>query len=128
MLALTGCGASQVCSSEILRVARDLGSDRYATTESRNCGATTDYATVIRVGRASERQSEAAEVLVADSDHGAAADGGGGTVWTNVVWTAPGRLSVSYASRARLFKQVQSAKGATIEFRASDPIFSPPVP
>jgi hypothetical protein len=127
-LLLTGCNNAGACSSEVLRVARDIGSDRYATTESRNCGATTGYVTMVRVGRASESQDDAVEVFLADSDHGAAIDGGGGTIWTNVVWTAPGRLSVVYATHARLFKQLETAKGASIEYRAGDPIVSPPVP
>ena len=117
-----------LCSSEVLQVARDIGSDRYASTSVRNCGATTDYATVVRVGRASEPQSAAREVFVADSDHGAATSGSRDSIWTNVVWTAPGKLSVAYASKARIFKRLPDAKGASIIYRASDRISSFPVP
>jgi hypothetical protein len=64
-------------------------------------------------------------VFVADSDHGAAPDAGQGAIWTSVVWIAPGQLSVAYASKARVFKQVTTAKGAGITYKASDPLSSP---
>lgn len=124
---LSGCGTGTLCSSETLHVARDLGSDRVAFTSVRNCGATSDFATVISVGRATEPQEAATEVFVADSDHGSALEGGGGAIWTSVVWSAPGKLSVVYASKARVFKQLLSAKEADIRFKASDPPVSPPV-
>lgn len=128
MLCLNSCGAGSPCSTEVLQVARDLGSDRYAATILRNCGATADYATIVRVGRASEPQSDATEVFVADSDHGAATEGARGAIWMNVVWTAPGRLFVAYASKARVFKKDKSAKGASVSFKASDRISLPAVP
>lgn len=126
-LSLTGCGAEPLCSSEVLQVTRDLGSDRYATTKVRNCGATADYATIVSVGRASEPQSDATEVFVADSDHGAATNGQRGAVWMDVIWSAPGRLSVAYASKARIFKRKPGAKGASISYKASDPLGAPAV-
>jgi hypothetical protein len=127
-LGLSACGMQPQCSSEVLQVARDLGSDRYAATSARNCGATTDYATVVHVGRSSEPQSSASEVFVADSDHGAATDGLQGAIWMNVVWTAPGKLSVAYASKARIFKRLPDAKGASISYKASDPLSLPAAP
>ena len=128
IVGLAACNHNQLCSSDVLQVARDLGSDRYATTEVRSCGATTGYATVVRVGRASEPQAAATEVFIADSDHGAATNGARGAVWMSVVWTAPGKLSVVYASKARVFKHQAEAKGATISYRAMDPIAPGPVP
>jgi hypothetical protein len=124
---LTSCGEEPLCSSEVLQVARDLGSDRYATTAVRNCGVTTGFATVVRVGRASEPQSDATEVFVADSDHGAAVRGERGAIWMNVIWSAPGRLSVAYASKARVFKRKISAEGASIAYKAGDPLSLPAV-
>lgn len=124
---LSGCGEDTLCLSETLHVARDLGGDRIAVTSVRNCGATSDFATVISVGRANEPKEAGTEVFVADSDHGAALEGGGGAIWTSTVWSAPGKLSVTYASKARIFKQLPSAKGADIRFKASDPPMSPPV-
>jgi len=128
ILSLTGCGTEPLCSSDVQQITRDLGSDRYAVTAVRNCGATTDYATVVRVGRAGEPQSAASEIFVADSNHGAATDGQGGAIWLNVVWAAPGQLSVAYASKARVFKRVPDAKGASVRYKASDPYSLPPVP
>jgi hypothetical protein len=124
LLGLSACSEAPLCSSEVAQVARDPGSDRYATTASRSCGATTGYATVIRVGRASESQDDAEEVFVADSDHGAAREGGGGRIWTEVVWTKTGQLSINYASGPRVFKQRSTAKQASISYRATEP-FTP---
>lgn len=121
------CACGSPCSSDVRHVARDFGSERYAVVEVRNCGATTGFTTVIRVGRASEPQDDAEEVLVVDSDHGEATDGADGAIWTDVVWTAPGKLSIAHASRARVFKRVTAAKGATIIFKAAEPS-QPPVP
>ncbi|MFL9842228.1 hypothetical protein ABS767_14745 [Sphingomonas sp. ST-64] len=123
LIPLSACGTEPTCSTKVLQVARDIGSDRYAVTELRDCGATTDYATIVRVGRASEPQSEAVEVFVADSDGGYANQGiyGGGAIFMNVVWTAPGELSVVHDEDGRVFKHVARAKGATIKFRGSKP-------
>ena len=126
LLALAGCGKAPLCSSKIVKVSRDPASDLIATTELRNCGATTDYATIVRVGRAGDPTDEMTEVFVADSDHGAAAAGDGGTVWTSVVWTAPRRLSIAYASHAQLFRHIGAAGNASITYRADEP--SLPVP
>ena len=124
---LGGCGTGSMCSSKALQVARDPGSDRFAATIVRDCGATTGYVTAILVGHAAESPKAATEVFVADSNHGAADDAGSGAIWTNVVWHAPGKLSVARASKARVFKQLSYAKGASITFRASGPLSLPPV-
>lgn len=126
-LGLAGCSSQSSCASKILQVVRDPGSDRYATIEVRDCGATTGFATVVRVGRASEPQARAEDVFVADGDHGAAPVGPRGAVLMNAVWTANGKLSIAYASQARVFKNASGAKGATISYKASDPISLPPM-
>jgi len=87
-------------------------------------GATTGYVTAILIGHTAESPKAATEVFVADSDHGAADDAGGGAIWTNVVWIAPGKLAIAHASKARVFKHLPSAKGASITYRASDPLYS----
>jgi hypothetical protein len=104
-----------------MQVALDPESDRYASTEVRNCGDTANYETVVRVGRSSEAPANATEVFVANSGHGAASVGGSGSVWMNVVWPAPGKLSIAYASGARVSKRLPSAKAASIDYKASDP-------
>lgn len=122
---LGGCGTDATCLSETLQVAREPGGDRFAATIVRDCGATTGYVTAILIGHKAESPKAATEVFVADSDHGAADDAGGGAIWTNVVWIAPGKLAIAHASKARVFKQLSSAEGASITYRASDPLSSP---
>lgn len=128
LIPLSACGTEPTCSTKVLQVARDIGSDRYASTELRDCGATTDYATIVRVGRASEPQSEAVDVFVADSDHGKATDGTGGSIFMNVVWTAPGKLAIVHDERGRVFKRIAEAKGAQLTYRASRGPSPPPGP
>jgi len=123
---LSSCSQIPLCTSDVLQVARDPGSDRYAVTESRNCGATTEVATVVRVGRASQAQDDAQEVFVADD--GGAGGGRRGMIWTNVVWTGAGHLMIARTSHARVFKQLATSNGATIRYRATDPIAPRPVP
>ena len=123
---LNRCSQTPLCTSEVIETARDPGSDRYAVTEARNCGATTDVATVVRVGRASQAQDAAQEVFVADD--GADGSGPRGTVWTNVIWTRPGHLLIARATRAHVFKQLAASNGATISYRATDPFALPPAP
>lgn len=125
---LSGCSQAPRCTSDVVQLARDPGSDRYAVTESRDCGATADFATVVRVGRASQPRDEAQEVFVADSDLGEAVSGKRGTIWTNVVWINPGHLLIAHASRARVFKQLATTNGAVISYRATDPIAPRQVP
>ena len=123
---LSSCSLAPLCTSDVIQIARDPGSDRYAVTESRSCGATTNVATVVRVGRGSQPQDDAQEVFVADD--GEAASGRLGTIWTNVVWTGPGHLLIARASHARVFKQLAASNGAAIAYRATDPIAPPLVP
>jgi len=80
---LSNCNQAPLCASDVVQVARDPGSDRYAVTESRSCGATTGVATIVRVGLASQSQEDAQEVFVAGD--GGWADGRRGPIWTNVV-------------------------------------------
>jgi hypothetical protein len=125
---LAGCSNDPACSSKVMQIARDIGSDRYVVTELRNCGATTDFATVVRLGQARGRADYLTEVFVADSNHGAATADNGGGVWTSVVWTTPGKLSVAYATDARVFKRLATARDVTVEYRRSEPATVPAVP
>jgi hypothetical protein len=127
LLALNGC-CDPPCSSERREVAHDTVSDRYALTELRNCGATTGYATVVRVGRGRNLSADAEEVFVADSNHGSVIGGDGGLIWTDVGWTSSGKLKIAYASQARVFKRQPTAQGAIIVCRATDPPAELPVP
>ncbi len=126
--ALGGCGSTPLCSTEIVHKAYDRGSDRYALVEARDCGATTDTATVVKVGRSSRPADAATEVFVADSDHGATNLQRAGNIWLSVVWPRPGVLSIAYASKARIFRREPKVDGASINYIASDPLTLPGVP
>ncbi|KQN71657.1 hypothetical protein [Sphingomonas sp. Leaf62] len=128
VLAVSGCGSAPVCSTEVVHKAYDRGSDRYALVEARDCGATTDIATVVKLGRSSRPADTATEVFIADSDHGATDLQRAGNIWISVVWPRPGVLSIAYASKARVFRRKPDADGASITYIASDPLTLPGVP
>ena len=128
VLALAGCSEPPLCSSRATQTAHNPTSGLYAVTEVRNCGATTDYATIVRIGRAGVLDKDAVEVFVVDSNHGEATTGYGGAIWTDVSRGAPGKLQIAFASRARVFKRLPEAQGAVIKYRATDPLTLPPVP
>lgn len=121
LLMTIGCSPNVDCATDVVGVARDIGSDRYAVTEVRNCGATTDFTTVVRVGRASEPQSDAVEVFVADSGPGQATTSERGAIATTVTWIAPSSLTIAHDPQARVFKRVTAAKGATISVQSAGP-------
>ncbi len=125
---LSGCAADRPCSSKIIHKSLDPTSERFAVIEVRNCGATTDYTTVIRVGRTPEGLDSAEEVFVADSNRGKAAPGEKNAILIEIVWTPTGKLLVNHALDARIFKQLTMAKSATISYRATEPVPPPPVP
>ncbi|KQM17157.1 hypothetical protein ASE73_09210 [Sphingomonas sp. Leaf24] len=128
VLAVSGCGSTPLCSTEIVQRAYDRGSDRYAIVEARDCGATTDTATVVKLGRSGRPADTTTEIFIADSDHGATDLQRAGNIWISVVWPRPGVLSIAYASKARVFRREPSAEGASITYIASDPLTLPPLP
>ncbi|KQM36082.1 hypothetical protein [Sphingomonas sp. Leaf10] len=128
VLAMSGCGSAPPCSTEIVHKAFDRGSDRYALVEARDCGATTDTATIVKLGRSILPTDTLTEVFVADSDHGATDLQRAGNIGISVVWPRPGVLSIADASKARVFRREPSAEGASITYIASDPLILPSVP
>ena len=127
-LGIAGCSAEPRCAEKLRDKTHDQLSDRYAITVSRNCGATTDYATVVRVGRTSESLAKAEEIFVADGNHGQATMRDGGAIWIEVGWNGDGQLLVTYASKARVFRRVPFAKQVTIIYRADEPYSTDPLP
>jgi hypothetical protein len=106
----------------------DPGSDLVAYVLKRDCGATTDFATNVAIGKRVENLAEALVVFTADADHGAALQEDGGAIWLRAAWTAPRTLSIAFAEKSRVFKKLESANGAVIRYRASNPAELPPVP
>nr|WP_294816489.1 hypothetical protein [uncultured Sphingomonas sp.] len=123
---LAGC--SDTCANEIISRHTDPGSDLVAYVFKRDCGATTDYATNVAIGRRSENPADAAVIFTADADHGAALQEVGGAIWLRAAWTAPHTLSIAYAEKSRVFTKLGAANGARISYRASSPVALPPAP
>lgn len=129
LLPFAGCQKSAdlvACGDELVRMERDPGGALAAFHYVRDCGATTDYATTIAIGPADRGLEGATTVFVADSDHGAAEAAGRG-IWLEMRWTAPHRLSVAYAEKARVFKRVEKVDGAQVLYRATGPMQPPMV-
>ena len=115
--ALGGC-LDMKCEDRILAAKPDLEGSLVAYQFVRNCGATTSYSIHVAIGTAGETPGEAEMVFVADSDHGAA-ELDGDAPWLEMHWTAPHKLSVAYAEKARVFRQIREAQGARIAYRAT---------
>jgi hypothetical protein len=126
-LTLAGCAADG-CGNEILSRHADPGSNLIAYVFTRDCGATTDYATNVAIGRQGENPAEALIVFTADANRGAALQEQGGAIWLRAVWTGPRALSIAFAEKGRVFRKVDAANGATVRFRESGPAEVPPVP
>jgi hypothetical protein len=127
VLLMAGCGFdAPQCANEIVERTADPAGGRVAYRYLHDCGATTDFTTMVAIGTPGQTLEDAEIVFVANSNNGRAlADGRG--VWTRVTWTRPGRLLIAYSDRARLFRSVAKARGATINYRATTGLFQKPV-
>ena len=122
-----GC-TDDLCANQIVDRITDPRSDKIAYVFTRDCGATTDTATNVAIGRKGDDPARAQIVFTADADHGSALQEENGAIWLRGSWTAPGTLSIAYAEHSRLFRAATSAMGATIRYRASAPLAPSPVP
>ena len=121
-LTVAACSSAPSCVTTVRERTFDPRSDRYASTAVRKCGKTKDWATVVQVGRTGESPGAAVEVFVADTNHGQAINGAEGSIWIDVGWTAPGQLSLSYASQAHIIKAMPWAKQTKMQYYPTDPI------
>lgn len=118
LLSVAGCSTEGLCGDEIIETKPDLEGTLVAYHVVRDCGATTDFATHVLIGKRGEDIKHATRVFTADSGHGAA-DRAGNSIWMEMGWTRPHHLSVAYAGKARVFLSDPQARGATITYRAT---------
>jgi hypothetical protein len=114
----SGCSIDSGCANTILEAKPDLSGDLIAYRYLRDCGATTDYVSNVAIGRRGESPGEARVIFTADSNHGDA-DIEGKSIWMEMRWTAPHKLSIAYAEKARVFRAERSFPGAEIVLRAT---------
>jgi hypothetical protein len=119
LLGIGGC-ARDACTNTLVARHVDPATTLIAYVLVRDCGATTDYATNVAIGRTGEPQSNAHVAFTADSGHGAAQIDGN-AIWLRANWTGPGKLSIAYADRSRVFRKEASFAGAQISYRVSAP-------
>ncbi len=128
VVALSGCNITGDCGDTVFEKTVDPESGMIAWGYVRNCGATTGFATHVAVGKPNSQLADATTVLIIDSDHGKATMGNPlNAVWIGIGWSGRRNLSVTYASKARVFEKKSSAAGATMTFQASEPYREPSV-
>jgi hypothetical protein len=127
LLLLGGCSVADSCENHVIEAKRDLAGSLMAWRYTRDCGATAEASMNIAVGDSGGGLEGAETVFTADTNHGAA-EMDGAEMWVALQWTGPHRLSVAYAEKARLFKSEAAARGAAIQYRATnrDVHFAPP--
>ena len=112
-----GCRAfrAAACADEIRGRYPAPAGGREAVVAVRNCGATTGYATHVFLARPGERLAgRQGDVLVADSDRGAAPWAPGGGIVLDVSWVAPDSLVLRYDPRTRVFHAGRAVHGVRI--------------
>ena len=108
------------CSNSVISKSVAPDGKMTAISFQRNCGATTDFATLVSLLKNGEDlNDDDAIVFVADTNHGAAPDNssGGPTVVTR--WTSSRTLVVSYNSLARVFDHKTKFGPVSIEYNAT---------
>jgi hypothetical protein len=111
-----GCG---MCAESNRRVAASPDHRNTAIVAVRDCGATTDWATQVRVSRRVFGISAGTSlVFVADTDHGATPATPSHAVPYRVEWLSNHHLRISYDRRATVVRQVPQVGDVTIEYVA----------
>ena len=133
LLTLGGCSLDSGCSDRVLEIRADLEGPLVAWRYVRDCGATTDTSMNIAVGPREAGLAGATLVFMADSNLGAAEMDGlidqGPNIWVEMTWTRAHNLSVAYARKARVFRSIPEAAGATIVYRGTTRnVMLPPPP
>jgi len=115
VVALLG-GCSAPC--EEVPISRNFAPDNnhIAYVTGRNCGATADFATVVRIGRSDADKDSAQEVFVADSNHGRATTFDRGVPVVRVTWLDARHLHVAGVNEARVFKNQARSDGISISY------------
>lgn len=111
---LTGC--DDPCGNDIAKERPSPDGRMKAVLFSRDCGASTDFSSQISILRADEALSGGGNAFSADSDHGAAKTGSWGGPTVEIAWISASTLSVSYASRARIFKSEREVNGVSLAY------------
>jgi hypothetical protein len=112
-LALVDC--RNLCSSEPVVASPSPDQAKVAAVVRRNCGATTDFAYELSIGRPKSTPSDTTVVLRFDSGHA--------TDWPDdekqlvtLDWKSHQQLDVTLQWPVRVFKQVTSSNGVSIRY------------
>ena len=107
-MVMTGCS---ICSTEVVQGSRSPDGVLQATWYTKNCGATTDFSTMVSVHRPdSSYKDDSDSVFVAK-----------GKQTIKLTWAAPHQLSVQCASceRAVIFREVTKIGDIDVSFPGS---------
>jgi hypothetical protein len=105
------------CSNDIVYRVISPSGTRVAVHVVRNCGATTDYASLVAItapGAGVPRDSSV--VFSADSGHGAAPSGPNGALDITFRWSDSTHLRITYDSRIRVFRHEAQFEDIHVEY------------
>ena len=124
VIAVTGllfvAGCSSDCSNTPVTSSEAPDGLHTAIIFLRECGATTDFSTQISVLMAGQEPAGAGNAFIADADHGAAATGGWGGPWAEIVWVESDHLMVRYAANTRIFEQKNRVSSVKISYEQAN--------
>lgn len=118
---LAGCDILGGCTDEVVRAVTSPDGLHDAVLFQRSCGATTAFTTQISIVAHGAAPEGGGNVLIADGDHGKAADTLWHGPWAGIGWLAADRLLVVYDPDARVFSQSRTAEGVAVVFRRRRP-------
>jgi hypothetical protein len=111
---LTSCSP---CTDEIVQQLPAPGGSRTAVFLVRDCGATTDYASLVAIIRPGGKiPRKRGIVFSADTGHGSAVSQPNGALFIDVSWRDATHLHIAYDSRVRVFKHETQFEDIQIDY------------
>ena len=111
------------CANRVISIFVSPDGRRQAVIFERDCGATTGFSTQVSVlPRWSRLRNVAGNILIADSDHGAAPEGPGGGPRVDVAWEGRTKLLISFHRRARVFRARHRMNGVSVRYLMQLPV------
>jgi len=105
----------EMCDNKVISESRSPDGVKRIVVFERDCGATSSSSTQVSLLPAdTPLPNKAGNLLVADTDHGAAPAGPGGGPSVSVIWGGPQYVLLTYHPKARVFKAEKELDGVTV--------------
>jgi hypothetical protein len=105
-----------MCADETVNEVSSLDGERRAQVSVRNCGATTDYATVVALVSRRWLLPDSSEAVFVGAAMGAGPRGPGGGPEVRVQWRGPRDLIIFHHSAVGVFRADSKASDVTVTY------------